>query len=98
MYNSWYTWSLQYEQLKHSVPKERLKSALQAVDTKFTLIPVIFLWLRIWTVVLTVIYDYAQIPDKSIPQGVAETLIYLSVSQWTLLPAGIMVPCTNTRV
>ena len=52
------------EQLKHSVPKERLKSALQAVDTKFTLIPVAYCsdgseygpWM------LTVIYDYAQIP------------------------------------
>ena len=39
LYNSWYTWSLQYEQLKHSVPKEHTQvSAVKLWHTKFTLI------------------------------------------------------------
>lgn len=44
------------------------------------MIPVIFLMLRVWTMIITVIYEYAKVPEKNVPYAVGEILVYLSVS------------------
>ena len=53
---------------------------MNSIDLKFTAIPLIFLILRIWTLILSVMYDYVQVNDKHVPEPVKITLLYLSVS------------------
>ena len=58
----------------------RSKSQLQFVDHKFTAIPLIFLGLRIWSVIISVVLEYLHVDEQHIPALVGHILIYLSVS------------------
>ena len=58
----------------------RFKSHLQFVDHKFTAIPLIFLGLRIWSVIISVVLEYLHVDEQYIPALVVHIFIYLSVS------------------
>lgn len=49
------------------------------VDYKFILIPIIFVLLRMWSCIVTIILEYANIKEKNVPQVVVQILIYLAV-------------------
>lgn len=63
--------------MKQFWSKQRYRLALQAVDFKFTLIPIVFVGLRIWSLIISIIYDYLGI--NTIP-AVTAMFVYLSVS------------------
>ena len=52
------------------------------LDYKFVFIPVAFTVLRIWSCIMNVLYVYSDVGYK-LPKGVANALIYLSVSELT---------------
>ena len=59
----------------------RTKSRLQVIDHKFTAIPLIFVLLRIGSVLVSVLFEYSKINEAGLPKWVAEILLYISVSQ-----------------
>ena len=70
-------------QLRWSAEGEDWEASKKYVDYKFILIPVIFVLLRMWTEISTILVEYAKLDDQnyhelSIPLKI---LIYLGVSQ-----------------
>lgn len=75
-----YLLQLKISKKNHNLPESRFWSSMNYVDYKFVLIPVIFVLLRVWTFILTVLLEYAKIDEDQIPTPVLKTLLYLSVS------------------
>ena len=59
---------------------DKYTTMLHSIDYKFTVIPAVFVSLRIWSCILGILYDYAQLTDRQIPHWISLLLIYLSVS------------------
>ena len=57
--------------------KEKFWSSLNHVDYKFVIIPVVFVFLRIWTEIVVILYIYVKI---GLPTGANLALFYLAVS------------------
>ena len=51
------------------------------IDYKFIFIPVIFVLLRMWGLILDILYVYLGLQDNNIPTVIDKTLLYLSVSK-----------------
>ena len=64
----------------HNISPKKFWSSLNFVDYKFILIPVMFILLRLCTCILTILFDYANLKEETIPIPVIKALIYLSVS------------------
>ncbi len=54
------------------------------IDYKFIFIPVIFVLLRMWGVILDILYVYVGLHDNQIPKAINFTLIFFSVSKLSL--------------
>ena len=76
--------TFQVKVVKNYITPERFWSSLHHVDYKFLSIPVVFVFLRIWTTILSVLYDYIQLDVARVPNSVNLALIYLSVSLYYL--------------
>lgn len=53
---------------------------LRSIDYKFTIIPAVFVGLRIWSCILGILYDYVQLNENQIPSWISVLLIYFAVS------------------
>lgn len=60
--------------------KRYWKQALQFLDAKFLLIPIMFILLRMWTCILSIMFIYVQVLPGQVPSEISQPLIYLSVS------------------
>jgi G protein-coupled receptor 157 len=58
--------------------QSQLKNRLHTVDLKFTIIPLVFVILRLWSLTIDLLYDYIQIDDKYLSNAFKITLIILS--------------------
>ena len=70
----------QYHQVKENTDSKLFWQAMHNIDYKFILIPVMFIFLRIWTLVLNMLEIYLQIPPEDIVPWAMKALLYLSVS------------------
>lgn len=57
-----------------------LKSKLQLIDMKFNAIPIMFVFLRVWSLIIALLYDYMELDEEDIPKPIEYILIFLSVS------------------
>ena len=73
------------------ISPERFWSSLHHVDYKFLIIPVVFVFLRVWTIILSILYDYVQLDIKQVPSKLNLALLYLSVSKSSKLILKIVV-------
>ena len=67
------------------IPKDKLWTAVHNVDFKFILVPITFIFLRIWTCILTVVLVYIGLPfigkASHSADGLIIALISLAVSE-----------------
>lgn len=77
-----YSSFMQHKRTKKFVSERRFWQAVNMLDYKFVFIPVAFTVLRIWSCIMNVLYVYSDVGYK-LPKGVANALIYLSVSELT---------------
>ena len=54
--------------------------AMDNIDYKFILIPLMFIFLRIWSIIIHILLVYIQVPPKSVPSWILQLLVYFSVS------------------
>lgn len=54
--------------------------AMDNIDYKFILIPLMFILLRIWSIIIHILLVYIQLPPESVPSWILQTLVYFSVS------------------
>ena len=66
--------------MKEVSSNAKLRAKLYLIDFKFTAIPLVFILLRIWTLIISIVYDYAHVSEDKIPNWVEYILLYLSVS------------------
>ena len=59
--------------------KNYWKRALEFLDFKLILIPVVFLLLRIWTCICVILLNYLNLNPNNMPSALVWGLIYLSV-------------------
>ena len=59
---------------------DKYTAMLHSIDYKFTIIPAVFVGLRIWSCILGILYDYAQLTDQQTPHWLSVLLLYLAVS------------------
>ena len=74
----------QIERSKQFVHPGRLWSAVHGIDYKFLLIPLAFIFLRIWTCIVAIISDYSNVMQNIMQKNEGfhplVVLFYLSVS------------------
>ena len=66
------------KEVKNYITPKRFWSSLHHVDYKFVIIPVVFIFLRIWSGIMNILYLYARI--ETLPKELNQALLYLSVS------------------
>ena len=71
------------KEVKNYITPERFWSSLHHVDYKFVIIPIVFVFLRIWTGIMNILYLYIQL--DGVPPRLNQALLYLSVSNNDLL-------------
>ena len=71
------------KEVKKYITPERFWSSLHHVDYKFVIIPIVFVFLRIWTGIMNILYLYIQL--DGVPPRLNQALLYLSVSNNDLL-------------
>ena len=71
---------LKLKDVEHFYNSDRIWHALHNIDYKFLLIPIAFILLRIWSLVVDVTLIYVGVPVEQIPKTVAIIFVYLSVS------------------
>ena len=69
----------QVNAIKEYVTPEKFWSSLHHIDYKFLIIPVVFVFLRIWSAILGILYDYMQLEVSQVPKSLNLALLYLSV-------------------
>lgn len=74
------SFSPQYHQVKNNTDSKLFWQAMHNIDYKFILIPVMFIFLRVWTLVLNLLEIYLQIRPRNIVPWAMNALLYLSVS------------------
>ena len=82
-YNRYNNTIVQIKETKDYITPKRFWSSLHHVDYKFVIIPVVFVFLRIWTSIMNILYLYVRVDEvtpHSLPQWLNQTLLYLSVS------------------
>ena len=75
------------KEVKNYITPKKFWSSLHHVDYKFVIIPVVFVFLRIWTGIMNILYLYIKIDEKPtlhVPQELNQALLYLSVSSHKL--------------
>lgn len=76
---------VQVEEVEQHISSKKLWSYLHHVDYKFLFIPIVFVFLRIWSVIQGIIFDYVQLRvteyEKVHPHftTAVTALLYLSV-------------------
>lgn len=50
------------------------------IDFKLMAIPLVFILLRIWSLIISIVYDYAHVNERNIPNWIEYILVCLSVS------------------
>ena len=73
------------ETKNYNITPKRFWSSLHHVDYKFVLIPVVFVFLRIWTGIMNILYLYIRVDEVAtytLPQWINQALLYLSVSEY----------------
>ncbi len=75
----------QFRGLKENTDCKLFWQTMHNMDYKFILIPVMFIFLRIWTVILNVIEIYFKIRPEFVVPWVMNVLLYLSVSTLTII-------------
>ena len=75
-----FTIFIQVRDVEELISPERFWSSLHHVDYKFLIIPVVFVFLRVWSIILSILYDYIQLDVNQVPSNVNLALLYLSVS------------------
>ena len=68
------------KEVENYISPDKFWSSLHHVDYKFLIIPVVFVFLRVWTEILSVLYDYIKLKPEQLPNGLNGFLFYLSVS------------------
>ena len=71
---------LQVNAIKDYITPDKFWSSLHHVDYKFLIIPVVFVFLRVWSAILSILYDYIQLDVSHVPKSLNMVLLYLSVS------------------
>ena len=72
---------VQIKEVKNYITPKRFWSSLHHVDYKFVIIPVVFVFLRIWTGIMNILYLYIRVDEvATLPQRLNQALLYLSVS------------------
>ena len=69
----------QVKEMENHFNAKRFWSSLNHVDYKFVIIPVVFVFLRIWTEIMNILFLYVQISYDTLPESVTLALLYLSV-------------------
>lgn len=90
---------LQYHELKQlsAADGSMYWKMMYNIDYKFIMIPVMFIFLRLWTLVINILIVYLRIPQTNISPNLLEALFYLAVSHhqypvdytaawWSMLP------------
>ena len=65
---------------QYSTSSKKFWSHLHHVDYKLLLIPVVFVFLRIWSVIQSILYDYIGLHVAQVNPHLIQALLYLSVS------------------
>lgn len=65
---------------ERGIPKRYWEAVVNKVDYKFLLIPIVFVLLRIWTIIVNIVYIYAQVEPSDLPTWLDKTLVYMAVS------------------
>ena len=71
---------MQYEELKNDADAKVYLQAMYNIDYKFIVIPLMFIFLRIWSLITDTLLIYIQIPSDEIPQWIMKALLYMGVS------------------
>ena len=71
---------MQYNELKDDPDAMVYWQAMYNIDYKFIAIPLMFIFLRIWTLIESILIVYCQIPTDNIPPWLLKALLYLGVS------------------
>ena len=66
--------------MKEAGSQAKLRTMLSSIDLKLTAIPLVFILLRMWSLIISIVYDYVHVNEKMIPSWVEYVLLYLSVS------------------
>ena len=73
---------LQLKDAIHMVgSRQYWKQALNFLDAKLLLIPVVFILVRIWTCVFSFMFVYMQVPLDQVPEDFYRALVYLTVGE-----------------
>ena len=59
---------------------KRFWSSLHQMNDKFLVIPVVFIFLRVWTGIVNILYLYARLDTAALSEELNLALLYLSVS------------------
>lgn len=66
--------------------EDKFWSSLNHVDYKFVIIPIVFVFLRIWSEIVVILYIYVKIGFKTLSKEVNLALFYLAVSWFLTYP------------
>lgn len=66
--------------MKEAGSQAKLRAKLSSIDLKLTAIPLVFILLKMWSLIISMVYDYAHVNENRIPSWVEYILVYLSVS------------------
>ena len=66
--------------MKEAGSQAKLRATLSSIDFKLTAIPLVFILLRMWSLIISIVYDYVHVNENMIPSWVEYILLYLSVS------------------
>jgi len=67
-------------QESYKISSKKFWSNMNHIDYKFIFIPVIFVLLRMWGLILDILYVYFGLRDNDLPTSIDKILNYLSVS------------------
>ena len=70
----------QMKEVKDYITPKKFWSSLHHVDYKFLIIPVVFVFLRVWTGIMNILYLYLRLDTAALSKELNLALLYLSVS------------------
>lgn len=73
------------KEVTNRITPKQFWSSLHHVDYKFVIIPVVFIFLRIWSAIMNILYLYARIDSDALSNELSLALLYLSVSKFNIL-------------
>ena len=69
--------AFQYHQVKENTDSKLFWEAMHNIDYKFILIPVMFIFLRVWSLIISILLDYCRV---KVPATALKALVYMAVS------------------